>query len=160
MSEQELRSRRCCFTGHRPEKLKRPEEEIKKGVEEAILKAIHDGYTTFITGMARGVDIWAGQIVLRLRQSNPNLRLIAALPYPDCDTRWSASWRRQYAEVLEAADLVKCINPMYSMDSFQKRDEWLVDQSSRVIAVYDGVSGGTKNTIEYAKKCSVEITYV
>ena len=87
MSEQELRSHRCCFTGHRPEKLKRSEEEIKNGLEEAILKAIHDGYTTFITGMARGVDIWAGQIVLRLRQSNPNLRLIAALPYPDCDTR-------------------------------------------------------------------------
>jgi uncharacterized phage-like protein YoqJ len=107
MSEQELRSHRCCFTGHRPEKLKRAETEIKKGLEGAILKAIHEGFTTFITGMARGVDIWAGQIVLRLRQDIPDLRLIAALPYPGCDRRWSASWRRQYAEVLEAADLVK-----------------------------------------------------
>ena len=98
MSEQELRSRRCCFTGHRPEKLKRSEEEIKKGLEEAILKAIHDGYTTFITGMARGVDVWAGQFVLGQRQNNPELKLIAALPYPGCDNRWSASWRRQYAE--------------------------------------------------------------
>ncbi len=61
MSEQELRYHRCCFTGHRPEKLKRSEEEIKEGLEEAILKAIHEGYRTFITGMARGVDIWAGQ---------------------------------------------------------------------------------------------------
>lgn len=160
MSEQELRSRRCCFTGHRPEKLKRSEEEIKKGLEAAILKAIHDGYTNFITGMARGVDIWAGQIVLRLRQSNPDLRIIAALPYPGCDRRWPASWRKQYAEVLKAADLVKSISPKYSMASFQKRDEWLVDQSSRVIAVYDGVPGGTKNTIDYAMKCAVEIEFV
>ncbi len=91
MSEQELRPRRCCFTGHRPEKLKRTEEEIKKCLEEAILKAIKDGYTSFVTGMARGVDVWAGQIVLRLRQSNPKLRLIAALPYPGCDSRWSVS---------------------------------------------------------------------
>ena len=124
MSEQELRSHRCCFTGHRPEKLKRAEDEIKKGLEEAILKAIRDGYTTFITGMARGVDIWAGQIVLRLRQNNPDLRLIAALPYPGCDNRWPASWRKQFAEVLAAADLVKAISPTYSMASFQKRDEW------------------------------------
>ena len=159
MSEQELRSHRCCFTGHRPEKLKRAETEIKKGLEGAILKAIHEGFTTFITGMARGVDIWAGQIVLRLRQNNPDLRLIAALPYPGCDTRWSASWRKQYAEVLEAADLVKAISPAYSLASFQKRDEWMVDQSSRVIAVYDGVSGGTKNTIDYAMKCNVEVEY-
>ena len=105
------------------------------------------------------MDIWSGQIVLRLRQENPDLKLIAALPYPGCDTRWSASWRKQYAEVLEAADLAKCISPQYSMASFQKRDEWMVDQSSRVIAVYDGVSGGTKNTIDYAMKCNVEVEY-
>ena len=159
MSEQELRSRRCCFTGHRPEKLKRSEEEIKKGLKEAIIKAIHDGYTTFIIGMARGVDIWAGQIVLRLRQNNPDLRLIAALPYPDCDTRWSASLRKQYAEVLKAADLVKCICPQYSKISFQKRDEWMVDQSSRVIAAHDGVSGGTKNTIDFAVTRGVGVEY-
>ena len=159
MSEQELHCHRCCFTGHRPEKLKRAETVIKKGLEEAILKAIHDGYTTFITGMARGVDIWAGQIVLRLRQENPDLKLIAALPYPGCDTRWSASWRKQYAEVLEAADLVKAISPAYSLASFQKRDEWMVDHASRVIAVYDGVQGGTKNTIDYAMKCNVEVEY-
>lgn len=160
MSEQELRSRRCCFTGHRPEKLKQPEEEIKKGLEDAILKAIHDGYTTFITGMARGVDIWAGQIVLRLRQSNPDLRLIAALPYPGCDSRWSANWKSQYAEVLSAADLEECISDGYSMASFQKRDEWMVDHSSRVIAVFDGVPGGTKNTIDFAVKCGVGVEYV
>lgn len=159
MTEQDLRLHRCCFTGHRPEKLKRSEEEIKKGLEEAILKAIYDGYTVFITGMARGVDIWAGQIVLRLRQSNPDLRIIAALPYPDCDTRWSANWRRQFGELLEAADLVKCISPQYSMASFQKRDEWMVDHTSRVIAVYDGVPGGTKNTIDYAEKCGVGVEY-
>ncbi len=80
MSEQECRAYRCCFTGHRAEKLKRIEEEIKNSLEDAILKAVHNGYTTFITGMERGVDIWSSQIVLMLRQSNPNIKLIAALP--------------------------------------------------------------------------------
>jgi uncharacterized phage-like protein YoqJ len=126
MSEQELRLHRCCFTGHRPEKLKRAEEDIKIGLEKAILKAISDGYTTFITGMARGVDIWAGQIVLKLRQTNPELRLIAALPYLGCDSRWSANWRKQYADVLEAANLVQSISTKCSVASFQKRDEWMV----------------------------------
>ena len=130
MSEQELRCHRCCFTGHRPEKLKRAETVIKKGLEEAILKAIHDGYTTFITGMARGVDIWAGQIVLRLHQNVPKLCLIVTLPYPGCDTRWTTNWRRQYAEVLKAADLVKASSPAYSTASFQK----LVGRGKRTFA--------------------------
>ena len=120
MSEQELQSRWCCFTGHRPEKLERSEEEIKKDLEESILKTVCDGYTTFITGMARGVDIWAGQIVLRLRQHNPELHLIVALLYPGCDTRWTANWRRQYAEVLKAADLLKASSSAYSTASLQK----------------------------------------
>lgn len=159
LNENGMHLHRCCFTGHRPEKLKRTEEEIKKGLETAILKAIQDGFTTFITGMARGVDIWAGQIVLKLRQTNPELRLIAVLPYPNCDSRWSTSWWKQYAEVLDAADLIQSISPQYSIASFQKRDEWMVDHAARVIAVYDGVPGGTKNTIEYALESGVEIDY-
>ncbi len=57
MNEQTRRMRRCCFTGHRPEKLKQPEKEITARLEAAIRAAIHDGFVTFISGMARGVDI-------------------------------------------------------------------------------------------------------
>lgn len=37
MTEQEKRQRRCCFTGHRPQKLHRAEIDIKKDLEEAII---------------------------------------------------------------------------------------------------------------------------
>ena len=88
VTENEKKLRRCCFTGHRPQKLRRAENDIKKDLEEAIKKAISGGYCTFITGMAYGVDIWAGEIVVRLRESNPELHLIAAIQYPDCCARW------------------------------------------------------------------------
>lgn len=64
-SESELRIHRCCFTGHRPEKLHDPESVIITGLEHEICAAIADGFQTFISGMARGVDIWAAEIVLR-----------------------------------------------------------------------------------------------
>lgn len=157
MSEAELRLHRCCFTGHRPQKLNRPEAEIKKCLEEAILQAIEDGFVTFITGMAYGVDIWAGQTVVRLRRSNPALHLIAAVPFEGFENKWSPEWKREYAELLSQADLVKIICPGYSNAAYQKRNEWMVDRSARVIAVYNGEPGGTKNTIEYAKQSGVEI---
>lgn len=81
MTEQEKRLRRCCFTGHRPQKLNRAESDIKRDLEDAIKSAISNGYSTFITGMAYGVDIWAGEIVVRLREANPDLHLIAAVPF-------------------------------------------------------------------------------
>lgn len=80
-NEQDLRKRRCCFTGHRPEKLSMPEDKIIAALEHAIRAAIEDGYQTFISGMARGVDLWAAEIVLRLRDAGEPVRLICASPY-------------------------------------------------------------------------------
>lgn len=155
-NETELRQHRCCFTGHRPEKLTRSETEIKKDLEAAILQAIDDGFVTFITGMARGVDIWAGEIVLQLRKQNPNLHLIAASPYEGFESRWSADWQRRYKDIISQADLVRFVCKRYSKSCFQIRNEWMVNRSARVIAVYNGEAGGTRNTIEYAERNKVE----
>ena len=59
MTEAEKRMHRISFTGHRPEKLTRPDRAIKKDLEKEIRQAVADGLNVFITGMARGVDIWA-----------------------------------------------------------------------------------------------------
>lgn len=96
---------RCCFTGHRPQKLCRSESEIKSELEIAIVDAIARGYRTFITGMAYGVDIWAGEIVIRLREHNPDLHLIAAIPFADFSNRWSSEWKRHYSELLSILSL-------------------------------------------------------
>lgn len=159
-SEAELRLHRCCFTGHRPEKLTRAETNIKKDLEAAILQAVNDGFVTFITGMARGVDIWAGEIVLQLREHNPNLHLIAASPYEGFESRWSAEWQRRYSDVLEQADLVRFVCKGYSRPCFQLRNEWMVNRSARVIAVYNGEPGGTQNTIKYANSLNIETVII
>ena len=68
MTQQEMKLHRCCFTGHRPEKLFLVDKEIIRKLEREIELAIENGFTTFITGMGRGVDIWAAEIVLKLRK--------------------------------------------------------------------------------------------
>ena len=69
MNQEELRLHRCCFTGHRPDKMKIGEKEIKPLLEKEIDEAIADGYVTFITGMAMGTDIWAAEIVLERKRT-------------------------------------------------------------------------------------------
>ena len=88
MTTDDLRKTRCCFTGHRPQFLKRLEDDIKVDLENSILQAISERYTTFITGMACGVDIWATEIVVRLKERDPKLHLVAAIPYPGFDEPW------------------------------------------------------------------------
>lgn len=81
MDESEKRKTRVCFTGHRPEKIITPEHTIKEKLKEEIIKAINEGYFVFISGMARGVDIWAAEIALQLRSNGYAIKLICALPY-------------------------------------------------------------------------------
>lgn len=126
MSESELRLHRCCFTGHRPEKLICPAQDIKNDFEITILQSINDGFVTYITGMARGVDVWAGQIVLRQHEINPSIHLIVASPYKGFEQRWPSEWKRAYNEVLTAADLVKFVCPDYSKSAFKRgMNGWL-----------------------------------
>ena len=151
------RKTHCCFTGHRPQFLKRPEDDIKADLENSILQAMAEGYTTFISGMACGVDIWAAEIVVRLMDSHPELRLVAAVPFPGFDKAWDEDWRRRYSRLLSRAEYVKILRPAFSRGIYQQRNEWMVDHSSKVIAVYNGRSGGTRNTIRYARRCKVPV---
>lgn len=159
-NESDLRLHRCCFTGHRPEKLHIHESAVLAGLEHEIRNAIDDGFVTFISGMARGVDIWAAEIVIRLRDTGAPIHLIAASPYSGFESSWSPEWQHRYRSVLRSADLVRFVSPAYDSGCFQRRNKWMVDHSSRVIAVFNGEAGGTKNTIDYAASIGVPVVYL
>lgn len=159
-TEAEKRRFRCCFTGHRPQKLTRPVDDIKIDLENEIIASIQEGYTTFITGMACGTDIWAGRIVVRLKDRFPDIRLIAAIPFPEFSDKWEPEWQDRCQLLLSQADLVKTICPDYRETAYMERNAWLVDHSAKLIAVYDGSPGGTRNTIRYARKNGIPVRYL
>lgn len=160
MTELEKINYRVCFTGHRPEKLTRNKIDIQNDLEIQIKQANKKGRYVYISGMARGVDIWAAQIVLKLKDSGYPLKLICACPYDVFEKNWSYSWQMQYRDILKSADLVKYICKDYSRYCFQIRNKWMVDHSSMVISVFNGKKSGTKNTIDYAEKLNIPIIFI
>ena len=154
------RQHRCCFTGHRPNKLDYSEGVIKPLLETAIDNAISDGYVTFITGMAEGVDIWAAEIVLEKKKENKDLHLICAVPHPGFEKRRSEYETERYENIIKNADYVTTISDNYYRACYQKRNIWMVDRSSLVIAVFNGTASGTKNTVDYARKIGVRVVNV
>lgn len=154
------RQHRCCFTGHRPNKLDYSENEIKPLLETAIDNAILDGYVTFITGMAEGVDIWAAEIVLEKKKENKDLHLICAVPHPGFEKRRSQYEKERYEYIIKNADYVTTISDNYYRACYQKRNIWMVDHSSLVIAVFNGIASGTKNTVDYALPKNLKVINV
>ena len=110
--------------------------------------------------MARGVDIWAAQIVLMLRDEGYNVKLMCACPYEGFERGWSQEWQKAYREILAAADFVKYVCEGYRRACFQIRNEWMVNHSARVIAVFNGEKSGTKNTIDYATRQNVPVQFI
>ena len=150
-------SKACCFTGHRPERLDLPEDKVIKWLEEQIDKAIADGYTDFISGTQRGVDIWAAEIVLKKKAEGKNIRLICAAPWDGVEDRWEQSWKNRYFQMMKNADEVHYISNTPGRKAFFERNHWMVDRSSMIIAAFTGAPGGTKETMDYAGEKGLEV---
>ncbi|MCY8549487.1 DUF1273 domain-containing protein [Bacillus haynesii] len=150
-----------AFTGHRPDKLfgYDPLEEgnmrlflkLKTLVERLINRR---GIDTFVSGMALGSDMWSAQVVLSLRKKYPHIKLICAVPCMNQSEKWKREDKDTYHNILKDADHICYISKEnYTPWCMQRRNEWMIDNSKFLIAIWDGVeAGGTWNTVKYANK--------
>lgn len=151
--------KKVCFTGYRPEKFN---FDLKKGnekfdilmtrIKKTIISLINDGCRVFYTGMAQGFDILAAECVLLLKNTYPDIILVACLPYKQQEFGFDTIWRTRFYDILFACDESVCLNDEYSAGCFMQRNKYMVDNSDYVVCWFDGQSGGTKNTIKYAQK--------
>ncbi|MCQ2483535.1 MAG: DUF1273 domain-containing protein [Clostridia bacterium] len=150
----------CCFTGHRPERLDMSAEKAIAGLKQQIEKTIDDGYTCFISGMQRGVDIWAAELVTDLKAQGKPLKLICACAWDGMENGWEQSWIDRYQNILAKADEVIYVGTKPCRASFFERNHWMVDHSSRIIGVFTGAPGGTKEALWYATNKGLEVIKV
>ena len=68
--------------------------------------------------------------------------------------------RKRTCAILERAAHVEYISHDYYNGCLQKRNRYMVDHATHLLAVYDGQPGGTASTIRYARKKGLEITII
>lgn len=156
-----------CFTGHRPQKLGIHHENhpliqsIKIKLATTIKDLILEGHTTFISGGALGVDQWAAEIVLLAKKKRPELKLIIARPFPSQDVLWGKEAKERFKKILDSADKIIDVSAdPYSADKMQKRNLFMVDHSSVVVAVWNGKPSGTGNCVRYASEKSKRVIII
>ncbi len=156
------REKTCCFTGHRPEKLPWGADEgdsrcaaLKRKLRDAVEAAYDEGMRHFICGMARGCDFYFAELVLALKREREDVTLEAAIPCPSQADGWTAADRARWRAIVKASDMETMVQDHYGPGCMQRRNRYMVDHSALVIAVYDGTSGGTRQTLEYALRRKV-----
>ena len=164
MGAEDERKITCCFTGHRPEKLPwRDDEgapgcvELKARIARTLEELYRRGYRHFISGMAKGADLYFAEAVLALRERCPDVVLEAAVPCSSQADRWSAAEQARYRTILDRCNLESLIQQHYDRFCMFRRNRYMVEHSSLLLAVYDGSKGGTRYTIGYAVDRGLEI---
>ena len=102
-----------------------------------ITALIERGVTDRLCGMAQGADLWCAQIVLDLRKKNTAMKLHAILPCEGQERKWTASAQEHYRSILAQANEVIYVGQEYSRNCMLKRNRYLVDHSSILLAVYN-----------------------
>lgn len=159
----------ACITGHRPENTCVSYENIKKDLRVKIQQAILQGYRYFIVGCNRGTELWAGQIVLDLKKTYPNIKLVLVEPFDGYHTYYKIAendyeirdsegnvitkddYEAIYQQLKSNADYYKCLNIQNKNACLRIKNTWMLQNSSYLIISYaSGSKGATRNMLSQA----------
>lgn len=146
------KSATAAFTGHR---------DYDGRCDEALKGAIHDlyneGYRTFMSGMAVGFDLAAAEAVLSLRNELPGIRLACIIPFEGQERRFGENDAERFRHITGAADDIVTLSHRYTPYAYARRNDFLADNSSAVIAYCSGRRSGTEYTVRRASRQSSRI---
>lgn len=149
-------NRTCSVTGHRnvPQNFDVEKLEIK------LKKIADDGYKIFLVGMAKGFDLLCFSVLLKLKEQNPEIKICAVIPCSDQSKKFAFNDKFLYDSCLSRADFIAKEQSPYFKNCMLIRDDYLIDNSSALLAFYDGrPTGGTYYTVNKAIKKGLKIIY-
>jgi len=139
-------------TGPRPDKLAHPdicysEHVLERLTALCIAYLKRSGATEIIGGMALGFDTAYCIAGLEL-----GLHVTAAVPFKGQELTWRRSDRERYHYLLSRCNhVITVCEGEYHPSKMHRRNEYMVDNCHKVVALYDGISGGgTGACVEYA----------
>ena len=149
------RARACAISGHR---VLDKEFNFEK-IRNAFVKLVDAGFDTYFVGMALGFDTICFNILEEIKKEK-NIKIIACVPCKTQSYKYTKEQKREYDRMLSVADEVVLVSEEYSKTCMQKRNQYMVDNSSVLVAYLRRDFGGTQNTVNYARKTGIQIIRV
>jgi uncharacterized phage-like protein YoqJ len=105
-------------------------------------KIVSLGATEIVSGMALGWDQAVALAAIDLQ-----IPFVAVIPFYGMESKWQPDMRAEFDWIRERAKT----EVEFSMDAYQKRNEFMVDYADGVMGLWDGRKhGGTFNCLRYA----------
>lgn len=166
--------RSCAITGHRPTRFKWKYKEntsgckhLKKQIREQCALLYENGVRQFWVGGSLGVDMWAAELLLKLKKEPDysGIELMIALPFENHDSDWDDRSKLRMTFLMQHSTATVTVGKADKSPAvnYRKRNEYLVAQADCLLAIYDNdhtFRSGTGMTVNYAKKKGIPIIYI
>lgn len=142
----------CALTGHRF----LDSSFNEKVLLDTLVSVIESGFDTFLCGMAIGFDSIAFKVLYSLKDKY-KIRIIACVPCLTQNYKFNAKQKQEYEDLIKKADDLVMVGYEYTPYCMMKRNMFMVDNASLVIAYLRKNTGGTANTVKYAENKKIKI---
>ena len=154
----------CAITGYRPSRFRFKYNEnnkdckrIKRRMEEQFSLLYQKGVHHFIVGGTLGVDMWAGEILLAMKEKSEfsEIKLTIALPFEGYDVDWDRVSRERKNQIQKQAEVL-VIGKEPGTPSYTKRNHFTSPrekQSMQRLSCEDSTDGCTRTDTRATTSC-------
>lgn len=162
----------CAIISHRPTRFRFGYKEnmtggkrLKKRLRDQFMALYHQGVHRFYVGGCLGVDQWAGEILLRLKEQSdfPDIELVVVSPFPNHDKNWDEKSRGRLRFLISHSAEHVIIGTDDRRESFIARNRYMLDHADLLLAVYDNdrtVRNGVGQVVMSAEKIGMPVIFI
>jgi uncharacterized phage-like protein YoqJ len=116
---------------------------IKKAITNKVLPLLDEGLEWIITPGQYGVDLWACEALIELRQEYPNMKIGILTAFLHPEEKWKDDKKQYYERILQGLDYYGAASkqPYSGAWQFKARDELLLRKTDGILLVYDDEAG-------------------
>ena len=138
----------CAFTGHRELPSNFPKENLEKCVHALVEK----GVFLFYCGMAKGFDLLAAETVIKEKEKNKEIKLVACIPCFGQEKSYSQKDKERYLQIIKNTDEKIIFGESFQKWKFLERNRFMADNADVLVAFVSKKTGGTAYTVSYFEK--------
>ena len=163
----------CAVTGPKLARFKfgyKEENSLCRKIKKAMLRQFRrlyskKGVRRFYIGGTLGVNLWAGELLLKLKAEPgfEDLELIVVQPFPGHDAKWDIRRRKRLEYLIRHSAEHLITSTEDCRESYIRLNRYLADHAQYLVAVNERAEKtehGSFQTAAYAQEKGLEIIYI
>ena len=140
-------------------------KRLKKRLRDQFMALYGQGVRRFYVGGCLGVDQWAGEILLRLKEKPefPEIELVVVAPFPDHDKKWDEKNQGRLHFLISHSAEHLVIGQDDRQGSYAARNQYMLNHADVLLAVYDNnrkIHNGVGQAVVSAEKKELPVIFI